>query len=290
MPARLIVNADDFGLTPGINRAVEELFRAGALSSATLMATGPAFDDAVAIAHRNPGLGVGCHLVFADGVPVLPPAEIPSLHGPDRTQFRPSLGHFVAAASRGAIAPEHITREAIAQIRRLQQAGLHVTHVDTHKHTHLFPGVLRQILIALEATGVPALRNPFEPAWAHALGHGGRLRRTQLTALRRLGTRFHALGNPAVHTTGGTIGIAATGHLDLAALDALLDAVPATGTFELVCHPGYHDAELDQVRTRLRSSRETELRALLASIPERCRRPGAPALVSFAALAPQPAG
>ncbi|HEY0163191.1 MAG TPA: ChbG/HpnK family deacetylase, partial [Edaphobacter sp.] len=69
MPARLIINADDFGLTPGINRSILELHRAGVLTSATLMATGPAFDEAVAIASSTPTLGVGCHVVLTDGVP-----------------------------------------------------------------------------------------------------------------------------------------------------------------------------------------------------------------------------
>src|SRR5271154_5842107 len=97
MAPRLIINADDFGLTPGINRAVAELHQAHVLTSATLMATGPAFDDAVAIARANPTLGVGCHIVLTDGVPVLPPKDIPTLIGPDRKTFRPSLISFLKA-------------------------------------------------------------------------------------------------------------------------------------------------------------------------------------------------
>ena len=81
MPPRLIINADDFGLTPGINRAIIELHRAGVLTSATLMATGPAFDDAAALARSNPSLGVGCHIVLTDGSPASPPETIPSLLG-----------------------------------------------------------------------------------------------------------------------------------------------------------------------------------------------------------------
>src|SRR5271154_4644382 len=83
MPPRLIINADDFGLTPGINRAIAELHQAGALTSTTLMATGPAFDDAVVMARANPTLGVGCHIVLTDGVPVSPPQTVPTLLGPD---------------------------------------------------------------------------------------------------------------------------------------------------------------------------------------------------------------
>ena len=83
MAPRLIINADDFGLTRGVNRAIAELHQAKALTSATLMATGAAFEDAVAIAHANPTLGVGCHIVLTDGTPVSPPKSIPTLIGSD---------------------------------------------------------------------------------------------------------------------------------------------------------------------------------------------------------------
>ncbi|WP_375508503.1 ChbG/HpnK family deacetylase, partial [uncultured Caballeronia sp.] len=80
-----------FGLTRGINRAIAELHAAGALTSATLMANGPAFDDAVAIAHAHPGLGVGCHVVLTDGTPVSHPHSIPSLMGADGKTLRETV-------------------------------------------------------------------------------------------------------------------------------------------------------------------------------------------------------
>src|SRR6202142_1037144 len=97
MAARLILNADDFGLTRGINRAIAELHEAAALTSATLMANGPAFDAAVTIAHAHPNLGVGCHIVLTDGVPLSPPHTIPTLLGRDNRSFRPSLLSFLLA-------------------------------------------------------------------------------------------------------------------------------------------------------------------------------------------------
>src|ERR1700676_991583 len=97
MPPRLILNADDFGLTHGINRAIGELHSAGVLTSATLMANGPAFDNAVEAAHSHPALGVGCHIVLTDGAPVSPPNSIRSLLGSDGKNFRTSLIDFVQA-------------------------------------------------------------------------------------------------------------------------------------------------------------------------------------------------
>jgi len=267
----LIVNADDFGLTPGVNRSIAELHRAHALSSATLMATGAFFDDAVALAHANPALEVGCHILLVDGTPALPPAQIPTLC-PNGQFFRPSLASFVADLFSFRIRSSEITAEATAQIQRLQDTGLRVSHIDTHKHTHLFPRVLRPLLAAARASEVPAIRNPFEPAWAlRATKGSSRLRRIAVTALQSQHRAFQRSVRAAgLATTSGTIGVLATGDLNVEeTLRSLLAAIPndPNQTWELVCHPGYPDAHLDQVRTRLRASRAQEHAALLKLLP-----------------------
>ena len=103
------------------------------------MANGAAFEDAVEIARAKPGLGIGCHIVLTDGVPLSPPSEIPTLLGPDGKSFRPSLTQFALAVLLDRVREDEIAREATAQVRRLQDAGLTVTHLDTHKHTHILP-------------------------------------------------------------------------------------------------------------------------------------------------------
>jgi predicted glycoside hydrolase/deacetylase ChbG (UPF0249 family) len=265
MPARLILNADDFGLTPGINRAIAELHSAGALTSATLMANGPAFDDAIRIAHAQPTLAIGCHIVLTDGIPLSPPETLPTLLGPDRRSFRASLTDFFAAVLIGKVSAAEIEREAHAQIARIQQEGISLTHIDTHKHTHILARVARPLLAIAERAGIPAIRNPFEPRWSIALGKSRILRRLQLRSLRFLQPRFLALPqirSGRVVTTNGTLGISATGNLNSTTLRAILNAMPS-GTWELVCHPGYNDRDLDAVRTRLRSTRDIERATLL---------------------------
>ena len=269
MAARLILNADDFGLTRGINRAVAELYAAGALTSATLMANGPAFQDAVAIARAHPGLGVGCHIVLCDGTPLLPPETIPTLLGHDGRNFRVNNTDFAIAVQRGHVSPSEMERESLAQIHKLQAAGIAVTHVDTHKHTHILPRVARSVLAAAQAAGVRAIRNPFEPRWSLALSNSPLLTRLKLRLLSHLRPRFLAIPqirNGSIATTDGTIGIAATGSLNAATLRALLHALPNAlphGLWELVCHPGYND--LDAIATRLRDTREIERAALLST-------------------------
>lgn len=265
---QLLINADDFGLTPGVNRSIIELHQAGALTSATLMATAAFFEDAVTLARSHPGMEVGCHVLFVDAAPALPPSQIPSLC-PNGQSFRASLSHFARDLYTGRIRESEIEAEATAQIRRVREAGLPVSHVDTHKHSHIFPRVLRPLLRAACASGIRAIRNPFEPDWALRATPGmdssaGRLRRLAVVALgsqRRAFLRLvHSFG---LVTTDGTIGVLATGTLDVdATLRSLLGAMPE-GSWELVCHPGYVDPHLDEVRTRLRASRAAEHSALL---------------------------
>ncbi len=299
MPARLILNADDFGLTRGINRAIEELHRAGALTSATLMATGEAFDDAVRIAHANPTLGVGCHIVLTDGLPVSHPHSIQTLLGADGKHFRPTLGDFVQALVRGRIDPQHIEREAVAQLQKLQRAGIDVTHLDTHKHTHLFPQVAAPLLRIAESTSVGAIRNPFEPAWLRPLNHGSLLRRIQVRLLERLRPAFNRQrqlrpGMATVLTTSGSLGVSTTGTLNQKTLTELLNALTAAtagestsqqnSIYELVCHPGYSDADLDCIPTRLRTTRDIERDALLSVIPVFLHQPNTPTLIHYGNL------
>ncbi|MEO6909755.1 MAG: ChbG/HpnK family deacetylase [Edaphobacter sp.] len=293
MASRLIINADDFGLTPGINRAIEELHQVKALTSATLMATGPAFDGAVAIAHANPSLGIGCHIVLTDGTPASPPEHIPTLLGPDGKTFRPSLLDFVQALLRGAIHEDEIEREALAQIEKLQNAGIEITHLDTHKHTHLFPAVARPLLRVAHRCSIPAIRNPFEPAWSSRLAPNALRRRIQFHILSVLGKKsflaLPQLTHGHVLTTNGTIGVSATGELNAESLHTILHAVPE-GTWELVCHPGYNDGALDAITTRLRATRDIEREALLQEIPLAIRTLPALELIHYGQMNPSDPG
>jgi len=259
------VNADDFGLTAGVNRAIAELHAAGAVTSATLMARAPATADAIEIARRTPTLGVGCHIVLVDGAPVLPPDRIPSLIDPRTGQFRTSLSAFLPRLFSGNIDTSEIEAEAVAQIALLQGSGLELTHVDTHKHTHMFHPVLRAVLRAARAAGINKIRSPFEPAWAsRATARASLTRVAELTILRRLRpASLRLVAEAGFATTDGTIAMAATGTLDTQTLTSLIGRMEP-GTWELVTHPGYNDADLDRVRTRLRESREKERTALAA--------------------------
>jgi chitin disaccharide deacetylase len=265
----LIVNADDFGLTSGVNRAIVELHAAGVLTSATLMARAAATDEAIEIAKATPSLGVGCHVVLVDGEPILSAAtEIPAISD-GRKRFARKLGVFLAnihTQSAPARAERQIEMEARAQIELLLSRGLRLTHIDTHKHTHMFPRVLRPVLRAAGSCGIRAVRNPFEPAWSVRSTPSAPLtRRLQVRLLRLLERRFRRIvAEEGFVTTEGAIGVLATGTLDAKSVEGLVRSMPQDGKiYELVTHPGYNDADLARVSTRLRQSRETERQALL---------------------------
>lgn len=266
---RLIINADDFGLTTGVNRAIVEAHERGVVSSATLMANGQAFDEAAKLAGSRPRLGVGCHVVLVDGIPLVRHAASRTLLDRRRSisgvpRFREGIGKFAALALLGRLAPDEIEAEATAQIRKLQSAGIAVTHLDSHKHTHMFPHVFRPLLRAAKACGVPAIRNPFERIRGAEVASRPALwqRWAEVKVLRGLVKQFReAVRQAGMTTPDGTVAIVATGALDDGLLRRMVERLP-DGVWELVCHPGYNDAELQAVPTRLRESREQELRIL----------------------------
>lgn len=263
---RLIINADDFGLTSGVNRAIIEGHQRGVITSATLMANSKAFDEAVRLAKNNPKLGVGCHVILVDGVPVSDPEHVRSLlannHGECR--FQRTLGGLIARMAYRELDSNHVEAEATAQIRKIQSEGIHVSHLDSHKHTHMFPVVTAPILRAAKACGIAAIRNPFEAAKFRLLQNRSHLwnRYVQVRTLHLLARRFRQqVQDAGLRTTDGTIGIVATGSLDRDIFESLIRNLPE-GTWEFVCHPGYNDSDLQKARTRLLESRVQELKIL----------------------------
>jgi predicted glycoside hydrolase/deacetylase ChbG (UPF0249 family) len=293
---RLIINADDFGLTPGVNRAIAECCEHGVVTSATLMATGAAMPEASKLAATLPRLSVGCHVVLVDGSPLLPAAEIPSLaFARAGSAFAPTLGGFVQRALTGRFSATEIEAEAAAQFKKLQDSGVAISHFDTHKHTHVFPAVLLPLVRAARSCGIRAVRNPFVPA--RALGFEDLRQRPalwkrywQTRALRRYLPAFHKLlAEHDMVAPDGCVGVMETGFLDAdlfaAMIEAVAEALPE-GTWEMVCHPGYDDVELAAVPTRLRASREKELKVLTSAETRRLLGKSGIELVSYRDLHP----
>ena len=177
--------------------------------------------------------------------------------------------------------------EATAQIRKLQASGIPIIHVDSHKHTHLFPRVLRPLLRAAERCGVRAIRNPFERIQGSQLAASPSLWRrwAEVGVLRGFARHFReAVQQAGIATTDGTLAIVATGTLNDRLLRLMVENLPE-GTWELVCHPGYNDADLQGIQTRLRESREQELRILTSQSTRDLLAANGVEMVSFRDLA-----
>jgi chitin disaccharide deacetylase len=275
---RLIVNADDFGLTAGVNRGIVEAHNAGVVSSTTLMANGPQFEDAVAAARTAPKLSVGCHVVLVDGAPVSPPSTLDTLlaiRSAEPEKFYSSLSAFAARATLGGFDRDQLVAEVVAQIRKIQFAGIQVTHLDAHKHAHVFPEILAALLRAARICGVRAIRNPIVPIHALPARQFKRnphlwKRYCQVRMLHTLSRHFGRHTRRAgLLTPDGVIGVIETGTGENSGYNSLLRNTLASlpdGTWEFVCHPGYSDSELRATGTRLVESRDEERRLL--SSPE----------------------
>ena len=247
---QLVVNADDFGFTPDVNEGIVEAHRRGILTATTLMANGAAFDDAVRLARQTPSLDVGCHLVLVSGASPLTGKAYP-----------PTVGRLLAAMARRQI---RVYDELAAQVRRIVDAGIQPTHLDTHKHTHLAPPVLDAVARVSREFGIRWVRRPFDLPLTAGMGAVPLAKRLTSRSLGFLRARFHrVLESYGCRTTDHFAGFQITGRFRTAELVELLGAVPE-GSTELMVHPGRCRDALRQARTRLKESRERELEALLA--------------------------
>lgn len=286
---RLIVNGDDFGYTRGVNAGIVRAHRQGILTSTTLMANGEAFEDAVRLARECPSLGIGCHLVLVGGQAMAPVREIQSLAGPDG-ELPDTLGSLVKRLTLGRVKQEELETELRAQIQRIRMAGVQPTHVDTHKHTHLHPKVMRAVAQVAREFGIQAVRKPYENFRTLFGGSPGRrgegqLGRSMTVAAARIGqARFKKLtGMRGLRTTDHFCGIRWTGTLAASHLLKLLTQLPE-GTTELMCHPGMLDSELEKAGTRLKRERERELEALTDAEVLRAVRENGIQLISYREL------
>lgn len=260
---RLIVNADDFGFTPGVNAGIIHAFKNGILTSTTIMANGDAFDDAVALALASPGLGVGCHLAIVGGRPVSGPDEVPSLVNKDGL-LPPTLGQLLIKLTRGSVNVDDIARELRAQVSRVVNAGITPTHFDSHKHSHVTPQVMKALALVAGEFGVTRVRNPFESVFSRGSLSGlTSVKQSALSTAIALGAiRFKSLARRhRLKTPDRFIGVKLTGKLDSNAIRSIMKGLKE-GTTELMCHPGMYDSDLESARTRLKQERQRELEAL----------------------------
>ena len=240
------MNADDFGFNQDVNEGILEAHRNGILTATTLMANGDAFEHAVATARANPSLDVGCHLTLIGGRSVLDASR----------ELPPTVPDLLLAMGRHKMP---VYEEFRAQMKRIAEAGIVPTHLDTHKHTHLAWPVLAAVVRIAREFGVRWVRRPFDFAVPSAAPLATRLVHRGMRTQQRL---FQStLTRAGLRSTDYFAGFQLTGHMGTPELVDLIERLPE-GTTELMCHPGYMGRELPRASTRLKQSREIELHAL----------------------------
>lgn len=276
---QLVINADDLGFAPGVNRGILEAHAAGSLSSASMMVNTPAFHEAASLVREQaPRLGVGLHLNLTVGSPL---ADVPTLADPRTGQFY-SLAELARRAAIGRVSQHDVTRECAAQLRALAVDGISCTHIDSHRHSHALPSVLPAVLACAREAGIRIVRRPLDkpnlgdPAASAKMFV---LQASWHSALRGARPEDRAL----VQLSPNFRGITMQGAVDVESrLLAQLDDLP-DGATEIMMHPGYDDVVL-ALQDPYRTEREREVNALCSpAVRERLAR-GDIELVSFAGI------
>jgi hopanoid biosynthesis associated protein HpnK len=237
---RLIVNADDLGLSENVDLGIVRAHTGGIVTSATLLACGGSAEHAASLAHANPGLGVGVHLCLTREYPVSDPASIKSITSSGR--FFGGPGRLMARLIFGAADKREIYAEFTAQVKRAISLGIKPTHLDGHQHIHIMPGIFHITVSVAKEFGIWAVRFPVGPRTAATGPHGfgawaekaalETLAKTQRPYMRRMG----------IVSPDGFYGLAETGRLSSDTVAVIVRGLP-DGTSELMCHPGHRDDE-----------------------------------------------
>lgn len=278
-PRLLVINADDLGFAPGVNRGIIETHDAGPLTSASMMVNTPSFREAVSLARaRRPRLGIGLHLNLVAGRPL---TEASSLTNGRTGEFHP-LAELARRAFAGRVRRTEVERECDAQLRALADAGIMPTHLDSHRHAHVLPGILPAVAAIAHDAGLRWVRRPLDrPSWREPSVSAKML--VLHAAWRRALVDVNRAHLPLLARAPHFRGIALQGAMDLEArLLVLLDRLP-TGVTELMVHPGYDDAIL-AAQDPYRDARECEVTVLRSSAVRARLARGDISVVSFADL------
>lgn len=242
---RVIFNADDFGIHEEVNQAVIDACRHGVLRSTSLVANGPAFDEAVELAKECPELGIGIQLCLTGPFsPILSPKEVPSLVEQDGL-FPDTYAAFMKRSMIGQLQYTDVYRELDGQMEKIMAAGLSITHVDSSRHIHMLPQIWPIVQALMKKYGIHRVRIPREsPVFQALYGDPGRLMaRNGLTLLgKRAMLDVQRFG---FMTTDYFWGSVDTGQVDEKKLVYLLQRLPF-GVHEIMMHPGKHEDILRQ--------------------------------------------
>ena len=243
---RLIVNADDFGLHSAVNHGILEGYEKGCIRSTSFVAAGAAAEEAAELAQKHQGLGVGIHLTLVAERPVLSPSQVPTLIG-ENGYLLPDHTAFIRRYMTGGVRMEELYAECEAQILRAKEMGIRLTHIDSHQHLHVLPGVIRTVLSLAKKYGFTKMRLPAEPflfTGGYPTSAGRYVAKCGLTSCARLAKS--KICRAGISTPDHFFGMLAGGHLFAKYFLSILRALP-DGVSEIMVHPGKDNLVLDGI-------------------------------------------
>lgn len=246
---RFIVNADDFGLHTEINKGIIKGYQEGFITSTSIMPSAPAYEEAVELAKNNPSLGIGIHLTLVGGVnSVLPKEKVSTLLDAEG-RFLPDYVAFAKRYYSGGIKSSQLEAELRGQIEQVLDTGLTITHIDSHQHTHVLPGINKLVLKLCCEYNIKRIRIPREDYFfsgGFTAGVGRKIGRAGLSFCAQMAAwRADKLG---IAYPEHFFGMLAGGHLNARLVGNIIRSLPE-GTSELMTHPGLNATALGKVFT-----------------------------------------
>ena len=273
---RLIIHADDFGLSDSINNGIAQAHKYGILTSASVMPTAAATQAALELVRNLPNLDIGIHLTLVDELPALDPAAVPSLVT-SCGRFHKHARVFAARYLVGRVNLDEVRQELGAQIELILDSGTTVSHLDSHQHVHMLPGIFRVVADLAKKYRIPAIRLPREPVRRYMFENlylAGRV--SELLVLNLL-CRY---ANPAgLMTSDSFAGFVHGGQLDARNMLTVLANLPTSGTCELMCHPAADDN--DSSHQKWNYGGKGELQALTSAVTRDYIREAGIQLISY---------
>lgn len=278
---KLIINADDFGLHELVNEGIIKGYENGLITSTSIMPSGQAFEHAAQLARENPHLGIGVHLTLVAERSLTEPALVPSLV--DAEGKMPSdYGKFLSGFITGQVRLAEIRTELTAQVEKVLSQGLKVTHLDSHQHLHVFPGIVDIVLDIARKFEINAIRIPDEP---YLFLHQGAMART----LARDGLTFLArIARKKARKCGMMVpdhffGMLSGGNMSETSLAFIVQHLPE-GISEIMMHPGSDNAVLSSAYSWQYHWQE-ELQAVVSPVVRQMVRDKGVHMISFGELA-----
>lgn len=231
---KLIVHADDFGLTHSINKGIVDAHQNGILTSTSIMSNGSAFDEAIELALAVPTLDIGVHLTLVEESPLVSPAKIPSIVN-NRGKLLTNAKEVYLRYLKKQLDMEHVRAEFEAQIVKIKSTGLPISHIDGHQHLHILPNIFSIVLELAKKHNIHAIRIPKEKIQRYMLRNLTNIRRVlELVVLNA----YASAGSTDLNCPDAFVGFYYGGNLNYRNLESVITHLPKDGTCELMCHPG----------------------------------------------------